>query len=280
MGRKLVFVDIDGTLLTERQQVPDSAQDACRAAARRGHLLFLCSGRSKPEIYPWLFHLGFQGLVGGGGSFAELRGATLFAHLLDSAHVRRISSYFDRHRIDYVWQSPDGLNPTSGFVRRFASLHGGDDERATSASSSDWAPYVRLLAGALHSGLPDAASKATFICPTDATIHLADVRHDLAGQADVLRGSLDSLGPDNGDLLIPGVDKGTAIVDVCRALGVDVADTIGIGDSENDLAMLRTAGTGVAMGNGHRNVKEIADLVTDPIDRDGLAHAFERLGLA
>lgn len=277
MRRRLVFIDIDGTLLTERQQVPDSARAACLAAAGRGHVLFLCSGRSKPEVYPWLFDLGFQGMIGGGGSFAELGGRTLFAHVLDAAEVRRISGYFDRHRIDYVWQSPGGISPTPGFVRRFASLHGaGPQDRA---SSSDWAPYVRLLAGAVHDGLPDAASKATFLCPPDGSIHLADVRRDLAGQADVLRGSLDSLGPDNGDLQIPGVDKGSAIVDTCRVLGADLADTVGIGDSENDLAMLRTAGTGVAMGNGHENVKRVADFVTDPIERDGLAHALERLGL-
>ena len=54
---------------------------------------------------------------------------------------------------------------------------------------------------------------------------------------------------------------------------------VAIGDYNNDIEMLKAAGTGVAMGNGTPGAKAAADWVTAPIDDDGLAIAFEKLGL-
>ena len=56
-------------------------------------------------------------------------------------------------------------------------------------------------------------------------------------------------------------------------------DAVAIGDGDNDIEMIRYAGTGVAMGNGSPWVKEIADYVTDSIEKDGLWKAFSHLGL-
>ena len=64
-----------------------------------------------------------------------------------------------------------------------------------------------------------------------------------------------------------------------KAVGKDLSDTIAFGDGPNDHEMLETAYTGVAMGNASDDLKEKADLVTDPIDRDGLYKGFEMLGL-
>ena len=57
------------------------------------------------------------------------------------------------------------------------------------------------------------------------------------------------------------------------------ADTVAIGDSDNDLTMIEVAGIGIAMGNGEQCAKDAADWVADAVDASGLAHAFERLGV-
>ena len=54
---------------------------------------------------------------------------------------------------------------------------------------------------------------------------------------------------------------------------------VAVGDAAVDIEMLEYCGTGVAMGNGSREVKDAADLVTDDVEADGLAKAFRRLGL-
>ena len=62
-------------------------------------------------------------------------------------------------------------------------------------------------------------------------------------------------------------------------MGVPLADTVAIGDSDNDLTMIEVAGIGIAMGNGEQCAKDAADWVADAVDASGLAHAFERLGV-
>lgn len=70
-SRKIVFIDIDGTLLTENGIIPESAQQACRQARENGHLLYLCTGRSKAEIYDSIWNIGFDGLIGAAGGYVE-----------------------------------------------------------------------------------------------------------------------------------------------------------------------------------------------------------------
>lgn len=57
-------------------------------------------------------------------------------------------------------------------------------------------------------------------------------------------------------------------------MGVPLADTVAIGDSDNDLTMIEVAGIGIAMGNGEQCAKDAADWVADAVDASGLAHAF------
>ena len=85
--------------------------------------------------------------------------------------------------------------------------------------------------------------------------------------------------PNNGELLINGVDKGTALCDVAKDLGYSIADTIAIGDSDNDTAMLKAAGTSVAMGNATHGIECFCDMTTTDIHDDGIANAFVTLGL-
>ena len=58
------------------------------------------------------------------------------------------------------------------------------------------------------------------------------------------------------------VNKGTALVEVAKLMGLDTRDIVAIGDSTNDIEMLRAAGLGVAVGNAHPALKDAADLVT------------------
>ena len=74
-----------------------------------------------------------------------------------------------------------------------------------------------------------------------------------------------------------GVDKGAALLELCGELGIDPAEVAAIGDGSNDLAMLTAVGTAVAMGNAVPAVREIAQLVTDTNDRDGVARAVHAL---
>ncbi|MBR0508067.1 MAG: HAD hydrolase family protein, partial [Clostridia bacterium] len=83
----------------------------------------------------------------------------------------------------------------------------------------------------------------------------------------------------NGELINRNFDKGKGVRIVADAYGIAIGDTIGFGDSMNDLEMIETVGTSVCMDNGSPKLKEVSDLVCPAVDADGLAIAFERLGL-
>lgn len=71
-----------------------------------------------------------------------------------------------------------------------------------------------------------------------------------------------------------GVNKGRAVSMLAARLGIDRSEVMAIGDSPNDKKMLEWAGMGIAMGNASQEVKLVADNVTLPIEKDGVAKAL------
>ena len=78
--------------------------------------------------------------------------------------------------------------------------------------------------------------------------------------------------PRNMEVNAPGVTKGSGLL----ALGLTRAQTMAVGDSGNDRAMIEAAGLGVAMGNATDDIREIADVTTDDNNHDGVAAAIEK----
>jgi hypothetical protein len=73
-----------------------------------------------------------------------------------------------------------------------------------------------------------------------------------------------------------GITKGSGLAEVADLLGVAAEDVVAFGDMPNDLPMLRWAGHGVAMANGHPDVLAVADEVTAANSADGVAQVLER----
>lgn len=75
----------------------------------------------------------------------------------------------------------------------------------------------------------------------------------------------------------PGVTKAAALAELAAELGVDSPDVVAFGDMPNDVAMLRWAGTGYAMADGHADALAAADRVAPPCHEDGVAQVVEGL---
>jgi Cof subfamily protein (haloacid dehalogenase superfamily) len=72
-----------------------------------------------------------------------------------------------------------------------------------------------------------------------------------------------------------GVDKGRGLLRLCELLQIDPARVLAIGDSDNDIPLLATAGCGIAMGNATPGVLQVADWVAPPVEQDGCAVALQ-----
>ena len=79
MDKKIIFLDIDGTIMTFQGKLPESAKQALMLAKEAGHSLVLCSGRTKSEIYPELLEMNFDGIIGAAGAYVR-QGEALLPH--------------------------------------------------------------------------------------------------------------------------------------------------------------------------------------------------------
>ena len=82
---------------------------------------------------------------------------------------------------------------------------------------------------------------------------------------------------EDNDIIV--INKGSGIRAICNHLGCSLADTIGFGDSDNDLQMTDVVGISVCMANGSDNLKKRCDRICPAVTDDGIAREFAALGL-
>ena len=86
-------------------------------------------------------------------------------------------------------------------------------------------------------------------------------------------------GDRNYEITMKGVNKGSALMRLGKMLGAEPAEIMAIGDSENDLSMIQSAGLGVAMANSDECLLRAAKFITLSNEEDGVAYALERYAL-
>ncbi|MBT2214940.1 Cof-type HAD-IIB family hydrolase [Virgibacillus dakarensis] len=83
----------------------------------------------------------------------------------------------------------------------------------------------------------------------------------------------------NFELENVNASKGFALKRLANKLNIPLADTAAVGDSFNDLSMLKIAGSSAAMGNAHPEIKNACHEITLSNDEDGVAHFIHSLSL-
>lgn len=270
---RTVLLDIDGTLVNTRTVLPDSAAQAVRTARAQGHRLFMCTGRSRPEIYPHLWELGFDGLVGGNGSYIEVGGEPIFVQTLDPEVVAEAVEWMDAMGLGYYLEANSGLWMNSRLMPEIARLMGDDSPAGVAAAHA-----LMPVATEHRPERLDDVNKISFALPV-AGVDLAELARRFAGRAKIDDWSMNGLVPEFGEIGQIGINKGAAVARLASHLGVERSDLIAFGDARSDLPLFAACGTSVAMGNAPDAVKAEATMVTSHVDEDGLAQAFATLGL-
>lgn len=274
---RIIFLDVDGTLVDYSNQLPDSAVQAIRQARRAGHLVYLTTGRSKAEMYPELWEIGIDGMIGGNGSYVEHRGEVVMHQTLSLDECRAIVDWLSERGLEFYLEANSGLYGSERFeeaaLPAIQAYIAGKGE-ADSASWTVRQAFPDMVFGA--DPYRDDINKISFILRDDQD-HLDSKEafpHLKAGTWGG-RGSHALF----GDLGVADIDKAHAIDVLLAHLGASRDDTVAMGDATVDIPMLEYCAVGVAMGNSSDDVFAVADHVTDDVDADGLAKAFARLGL-
>ncbi|NGZ74577.1 Cof-type HAD-IIB family hydrolase [Saccharibacillus alkalitolerans] len=276
---KIVFIDIDGTLVADDGGVPESAARACREARANGHLLYLCTGRSKPEIYDSIWEIGFDGLIGAGGGYVECGSDILYHKQVSPEDVVHLVDFFEKNGIDFYLESNAGLYASRNLRERLIGLIYGDvDNDPAARERLEHAPHPFLEA--LTYGESNLyKSDVNKVCFLESDMPFESIRAEFAGKFEAIPCTVPMFGRGSGELTVPGVHKAVAIADLLVHLGRSVCDTVAIGDGLNDLEMLRYCAVGIAMGDARDELKAEADHVTGTLEEDGLHDAFVKYGL-
>ena len=161
--------------------------------------------------------------------------------------------YFDRVGVDYYLNAASGTYPSVNCLARVRQLLLGPltDEAELAQAEKSLAKYEAVMVFDADLVRPDVSK----ICFLDSGIPRRQIEDHLGDRFEVVGATVVRFGPDSGELLAKGSGKVPGMRFVLEEFAVPVDDTVAYGDGLNDLAMLRFARIGVAMGNAHPELK-------------------------
>ncbi len=278
-NNKVIFLDVDGTLIDYEKHLPASAVTAINTARKNGNRIYLCTGCSKFELEKMNLPE-TDGVIGGNGAYIEENGTFLMHKILTAEETRSIIDWcYDRDLAFYI-ESNTGVYCNEKMaetwhdtVLKYAMGKQGDKESAEAYCKE----FRELLTFSHRENLyKEEANKIDFIMHSYQD-HLDSLRDFPSLEASTWGGKdeqalFSDLGP-------AGITKKHAVDVLLKHLCTDRRDAIAFGDAKIDIPMFQYCGYGVAMGNGGPECRDAADYVTAEVNEDGLLKAFKHLEL-
>lgn len=269
-GGKAVFLDIDGTIRDFDGTIADSTISAIHQARRNGHQVFISSGRPVSMIEKRITDIGFDGIIACSGGYVVYEGQCLCHLFFPRQTFLDFTRYMkEKHGITKVETDHGGYIDKADLP-----MHEAFNRRMEQKLGLKREHHEKTM---LYESADEVENVEKMIVFSD-DLSKEDLRRDWP-DLQIVSLSFPSVAGCALEITDQGVNKAHGIRRIMEAGGFLQQDTIAIGDSENDLDMIRYAGTGVAMGNADDQVKQHADYVTAPIGADGIRQAFLHLGL-
>ncbi|MHC5372534.1 Cof-type HAD-IIB family hydrolase [Enterococcus sp. LJL120] len=274
---KVIFIDVDGTLVDYENHLPASAVTAIRQARSRGHFVYICTGRSKAEIYDEILDIGFYGIIGANGAYIESQEEVIFQQTLTPADSLAIVDWLQKRGLEFYLECTEGLFASRNFAKRGQPVMQEYSRRkgkqgVQQITVKDIFPEMIFEADLNRRDV----NKISFILESyqDYLDAAADFPHLKAGTWGG-KGEVALF----GDLGNQDIDKAFGVDLILQHLSLERKDTFAFGDAKVDIPMLEYCAVGVAMASGGPEIKEMADFITDSVDEDGLYNAFKHFDL-
>ncbi|WP_262362337.1 Cof-type HAD-IIB family hydrolase [Paenibacillus senegalensis] len=237
---KLVALDMDGTFLTKEHTISEANRKWVNKAIDAGVTVMFSTGRGIQNISPYIEQMDLKSpiVAVNGGEVWGSPGILLKRTLMKNEWISQLAEMAKEFGVWYWSYAVDGLY-----------------------NKENWTGNVEK-----HEWLK-------FGFATEDLERLKQVRDRLEdwGIFEITNSNLTNL-----ELNPKGVSKASGIMEVCNLLGIKMQEVIAMGDSQNDMTMIKEAGLGIAMGNAQDAVKLAADTVTDTNEEDGVAKAIQK----
>lgn len=265
MEKKLLVLDIDGTLTNSEKNITNATKEAILNIMLQGHKVILASGRPTPGMRRYEKELELERY---GGYLLSFNGARIIESRTGEIVYQRLLSLTLLPGL-YAFARENGC----GLVTYL-----GDD--VISAFPAD--KYIKIEAGI--NGMPirqvdhflDFVDFSINKClmtaePEKAKVLVEQMQKRWGDVASIYRSE-----PYFIEIMPYNVNKATGLERILEALGMKRENIVCCGDGYNDISMIQFAGVGVAMGNAQPAVKEAADYITAANDEDGLVEVIRK----
>ena len=270
---KMIGLDLDGTLLTDRKMITPRTREVLEQAIKEGVVVLVATGR------PWMgvpeelreFPGMRYALTSNGARVLDVQKQCMVEeHLLPVESAKKTLEICGKYdTLQEIYFDGQGYAPADKMaqVERYHK------------NPNMW-EYMRRTRIPVEDIQELLERENRGVDKVQALFADMDERQraweELAKERDLeLVGSLKY----NIEINAAGVNKGTGLVNLGRKLGIRREEIMACGDGDNDTVMLREVGFGVAMGNAEEQVKEAADYITLTNEEEGVAEAIERFVL-
>jgi N-acetylglucosamine kinase len=270
----ILFLDIDGTLVGRSGEIAARSLAALRRARDEGCALSLCTGRNRHSAAQVSDQIGGQGygiVLNGAVIFEWETGEVLSRSYLACNVAAEAVEIARREGIGTVWMGTEESDDLI-YTDRLGPLPPLYLERN--------AHRLRFVPDLSRQMPGPPASIAAYGDP-EQTMRLVEIwRQTFGATVCSFAGATTPYGAWYAQLTAPDATKERAAEILAGRLGVPREKTIAIGDDRNDTGLLRWAGLGICMGNGHAEARAQADHVTGTLEEEGVAMALERFVLS
>ncbi|MBR0385991.1 MAG: Cof-type HAD-IIB family hydrolase [Erysipelotrichaceae bacterium] len=253
---RVIFFDVDGTLLSHTTgTVPESARRALKKAQENGIKIVIATGRDIVELAKLpVMDIGFDGYLTLNGNICLDKDKHMFAgNEIEPAEVDILVSIFKAGRIPFV---------LIGEKERYINY------------VDDVVIQTQLSTHGTIPNIGDYQGEAIYQC-------LAFVDDEVRRKLEELLDhcTITSWNDTGLDIIARSGGKAAGIQKFLDKEGLKRSQVMAFGDGENDVAMIKYAGLGVAMGNGKDKLKAAAEYVTTSVDDDGIENALKHFNL-
>lgn len=269
MSRKLLFFDVDGTLLTEgkEQYIPESTTRALNELRANGHVCIINTGRPVAALDSEIKKVPVDGFVCGCGTTVMLD-EVLLSHHLDEELCKKIIYELDACHLEWMLEGYEGVYYSTRpyytkIVNIIQAFHKRSPEilNTISPEQYDTTKFVKFIFFVQENEKQEPSDYNRFY--------------------QAFQNELDFIDRGNGmyEVIPKGYSKATGMKYLEEHLGIEHKDTFAFGDSSNDIPMLEYAATSILMGDADEALYSYADYVTTSIYEDGIYNACKHYGL-
>lgn len=272
--RKIIFFDIDGTLVTHNNSIPASTKEAIQKLKQNGIIPAISTGRPLTLMQEVADELGISTFIAMNGQYVVYEGEVIYHNPLPKDSIARLVQAARMHNQGIAFCGSEKITGNSMIMLANRGL-------------VKWLrPYFSKIAPKSALKLVNRRFSAKPIQPKDyedrpiyECILNAPESDDAFYAKEFPEYTFTRSNPYSVDVISKGGSKAIGIQKLLEHVEGSVADTVAFGDGLNDLEMIQYAGIGVAMGNGRIELKNQADLITDTVWNDGIYKGLDKLGL-